>query len=259
MNRKLPRLVPIVMLVVLSAFGATSTTPAYDKHHPRVAPRDSKPHGPGMTYEEWAAALLQWVYSQPVDASPLSDTTGTLTQQAESGKVWFLPGPSELVPQPQKLFLTMPAGTALFFSPLGFYGAGPTPFCPTAEQCVDFVKSHPLAGGVAAQDVEIDGVPVSNIDQFLILSPVVPLHVPANGFWVDFVGKPGPFTFGVFGGFGLFIRPLAPGQHVIHARTTARFGRVAFEITYTITVTPCDDKLGDHECGDEQPDGGEGD
>lgn len=234
MNRTMPRLFPIA-LSILSAFVAPSATQAYGQQHPLVAPRDSKPHG--MSYEDWAGALLHWVYSQPVDASPLSDTTGELTQQAELGKVWFLPGPSELVPQPQELSLTMPAGTALFFSPLGFYGAGPTGFCPTAEACVDFVKSHPLAGGIAAQDVEIDGVPVSAIDQYLILSPVVPLLVPANNFWNGFLGEPGPFTFGVFGGFGLFIHPLSPGQHVIHARTTAGHGRFPFEITYTVTVS----------------------
>ena len=190
-----------------------------------------------MSYEDWAGALLHWVYSQPVAASPLLDTTGALTQQAESGKVWFLPGPSELAPQPEELSLTMPSGTALFFSPLGFYAAGSTPFCPTAEACVDFVKSHPLAGGIAAQDVEIDGVLVANINQYLILSPVVPLLVPANAFWTDFLGVPGPFTFGVFGGFGLFIHPLPPGQHVIHARTTSGHGAFPFEITYTITVS----------------------
>lgn len=46
-----------------------------------------------------------------------------------------------------------------------------------------------------------------------------------------------PFTFGVFGGFGLFIEPLPPGEHVLHARTTARRGASHFDITYAITVT----------------------
>ena len=238
MNRRPLRLVRIVMLSVLSTFvvfGATSTAQAQSDQTARVAPRGSTPYG--MTYENWAAALLRWVYSKPVAVSPLVDSTGTLTQQAESGKVWFLLGPSELVNQPQELSLTMPAGTALFFSPLGFYGAGPTPFCLTAADCLDFVKFLIFdLHVIAAQRVEIDGVPISAMDQYLIVSPIVPVNVPADNFWIDFLSVPGPFSFGVFGGFGLFIEPLPPGQHVIHAQTTG--GGEPFEITYTITVTP---------------------
>jgi hypothetical protein len=144
-----------------------------------------------MAYEDWSAALLHWAYSRPVDASPFTDSTGALTQQGQSGKVWLLPGPSDLVPQPQALSLTVPAGTALFFSPLGFYGVGPSPFCPTPDECVEFVKTRPLGRGIAAQGVEIDGVPVAAIDQYLILSPIVPLLVPANDLWTGFVGVPG--------------------------------------------------------------------
>jgi hypothetical protein len=168
-----------------------------------------------------------------VGVSPFIDSTGKLTQQANSGRVWFLPGPSELLPQPENLSLTMPEGTALFFSPLGFYGLGPSPGpCPTPQACVDWVKSHPLAGGVAAQGVEIDGVTVSDINQYLVLSPVVPLLNAVD----PFTALPVPATFAVFGGFGLFIEPLPPGQHVLHARTTTHRGAVHMEITYNITV-----------------------
>jgi hypothetical protein len=202
--------------------------------NPRVAPRQSSPRG--LTYEEWAASLLQWVYSQPIGGTPLLDTTGTLTQQAQTGNVWFLPGPSELVPQPQQLSLTMPPGTAIFFSPLGFYAVGPTSFCPTVADCVNLASAI-ASDVIAVRSVDIDGVPVDNIDRYRVVSSAVPLAVPADDFWINFVGERGPFTFGVFGGFGLFIQPLAPGQHVLHAATTVP-GEADFEITYTITVLP---------------------
>jgi hypothetical protein len=256
MNRRHLRLVPIVMLAALIAFvlsGATSTTHAQsnedqrggegqacadqENDNPCVAPRNSTPHG--MTYEEWAGALLHWAFSQPVGVGLMMDSTGQLTQQRESGKVWFLPGPSEALPQPENLSLTVPEGTALFFSPVGFYGSGPNPGqCPTPQACVDWVKTHPLAGGAAAQGVEIDGVTVPNINDYLILSPVVPLLNAGD----PFSGLAVPDTFGVFGGFGLFIEHLPPGQHVLHARTTVHFGAVQNEITYTITVTSKDEE-----------------
>jgi hypothetical protein len=134
-NLRLLRLVPIVMLAVLGAGQAGADR----DDNPGVAPRGSSPHG--MTYEEWAGALLHWAYSQPVGVSPFIDSTGKLTQQANSGRVCFLPGPSELLPQPENLSLTMPEGTALFFSPLGFYGLGPSPGpCPTP--CLGCSRRH---------------------------------------------------------------------------------------------------------------------
>jgi hypothetical protein len=188
-----------------------------------------------MSYEQWAGALLQWLYAQPVATTPLVDTTGALTQAAETGNVWFLPGPSELLSQPQELSLTMPSGTAIFFAPLGFYAAGPTSFCQAPADCSD-LAGLVASDFIAVRAVEIDGVPVADIDSYRLVSPVVPLAVAADPFWNGFLGDPGPLTFGVFGGVALFIQPLPPGRHVLHAVTTAE-GTLEFEITYTITVS----------------------
>src|SRR5574342_943454 len=88
-----------------------------------VAPRASRPYG--RTYEAWGGAMLQWLAAIPTASNPYIDETGALTQAHESGRVWFLPGPSLFVTQPQELALTMPAGKAIFFAPFGGYGSGP--------------------------------------------------------------------------------------------------------------------------------------
>jgi hypothetical protein len=182
--------------------------------------------------------MLQWVASIPASANPFVDATGALSQAAESGRVWFLMGPSQLLPQPQTGSLTVPAGTAIFLSPVALYAAGPGGIAgdgdDTPAQLLDFART--TAGFVTGVQVQIDGVPVAGIDQYRILSSTVALTTPDDNIYSVFFAEPNPFTFGNFAGFGLFINPLPPGVHVLHAVSEVPEFGLSFDMTYTITV-----------------------
>jgi hypothetical protein len=91
-NPRLLRSVPIALLAAPVAFvlsGATSTAHALSNqvsgvgqlgpetadNTPGVAPRGSSPHG--MTYEQWAGALIHWAFSQPAGVGVMMDSTAS--------------------------------------------------------------------------------------------------------------------------------------------------------------------------------------
>lgn len=203
----------------------------------QVAPRDSRPRG--RTYEEWAGRLLQWVASIPSSATPFVDATGAFTQQAQSGNVWFLMGPSELLSQPQSASIQVPAGTAIVMSALGLFVAGPSGILgdgldtPAETQALAELAAGTWITGV---QVEIDGEPVPDIDRYQVVSPTVPLNPPSNNLWNDLFAEPNPFTFGNYGGYLVFIEPLPPGVHRLHAVSAVPTFGLAFDMTYSITV-----------------------
>ncbi len=225
-------------IITLTVCALTLTALASAGPTSGVAPVRSKPHG--KSYVEWAEAMLQWVAALPADVNPFIDTTGELTQAAESGKVWFLMGPSQLLDQPQTSAITMPVGTSIFFSPLAVYCAGPGYLGggdDTPEELEYQAKM--LAPAIEVVKVEIDGVLVKDIEQYRILTPIVPLNTPDDNIYYEYFSNyEDPFTFGIFGGFGLFLEPFSPGVHVIHAVSGVPDFGLYFDITYTITVRP---------------------
>jgi hypothetical protein len=216
----------------------SALAPSFDRGHgevtPGVAPRQSRPRG--RSYEEWGGALLQWVASIPAGRNPFEDATGAFTMAAESGKVWFLMGPSEMVPQPQTATIRMPPGTALFFSPLGLYLAGPGGIAGDGDDTPAELLAIALSDNITGVQVEIDGRRVADIGQYHLISPTVGLHTPVNNIYTVDFGEPNPFTFGIFEGYGLFIEPLPPGKHVIHAVSAVPDFGLWFDITYIIVV-----------------------
>ena len=200
-----------------------------------VAPRASKPYG--RTYEAWGGAMLQWLAAIPTASNPYIDETGALTQAHESGRVWFLPGPSLFVTQPQELALTMPAGKAIFFAPFGGYGSGPGGLPGQGDDTPEELRDSAEAVLTRITDVQvsIDGVAVADVDQYRFISPTVDLVVPEDNIWTYLYGEPGPFTFGLFAGYGLFLSPLPPGEHTLHASGTIVFGTIGFEWTFDMT------------------------
>src|SRR6478609_3831476 len=56
-----------------------------------VLPPNSKAFG--KTYSEWSASWWQWLFSQPVDGHPGTDSPDFDVTAGQSGHVWFLAGP----------------------------------------------------------------------------------------------------------------------------------------------------------------------
>jgi hypothetical protein len=202
-----------------------------------------------MTYGEWAAQWWSWVFEAPVDANPLLDTTGEHCAQGQSGSVWFLAGASWGSPVSRDC--EIPADKALFF-PLENYAyiswsTDPYTWTPEEEAfwrgvLADGIDTY--GGGLVA---EIDGVPLVNLDDYRVQSPVFYSWVPDDNY-IDFTsgtcrghGPPRPCSDWQEGdlsgphvddGTYLLLMPLSPGEHTLHFAGW----NGAVDVTYNLTV-----------------------
>jgi hypothetical protein len=204
---------------------ATSTTGSANlANSARVLPPQAHPHG--RTYGEWAAAWWQYVLSVPSGQNPLFDETGANCAVSQTGHVFFLVGIFNETGTAVRTECVIPTGVMLFFPIVNTICTNePEPFVP-AEQL------GPCAAGPVetATDlaVEIDGVPVENLESFRAQSPLFALTLPEDNL---LGGDAGTCHFdetletcvpylAVADGFYLMLPPLPPGEHTIHIHGT---------------------------------------
>lgn len=215
---------------------AQPATPGASASSP-VLPLESRPYG--ASYSEWSERWWQWFFSLPLDNSPLFGTADC--RKGQSGNVWFLGGgPS---PRPA---CTVPSGTALFFpiintecSTLPGDNSGDI-FEGGLRTCASFLANQIDVNTLSAT---LDSVPLTGLSQFRVNSPLFlfgPLPgPPENNLGYFFTNKPTPAgTFGlsVGDGFYLMLRPLPPGQHVLHFQGAIP-SVFTVDMTYHLTVT----------------------
>lgn len=127
----------------------------------------------------------------------------------QSGKVWFLAG------GPAECSVKVPAGKALFF-PLANADCSSLedpPFHGDTKKeqrsCAKFWADHIVEASLFC---EIDGLPVTNLERYRVVSPQCEFTAPTP--WVfGAVGGPGT---AVVDGYYLLLRPLSKGDHSIH-------------------------------------------
>lgn len=195
----------------------------------------------GMTYGDWSAAWWQYVLSIPTGTNPVLDTTGANCGVGQSsGPVFFLAGAAttDLVTHT----CTVPAGKALFFpiinvecstvEPTPFHGDNAQELRTCAGAFVDGV-------GISTLEVTIDRKKVHDLHRFRVQSPLFDFIMPAAD---NFLGLPG-VTSGssVSDGYWLMLKPLSPGNHVIHFKGAFVSGPGAGfsqNVMYNLTVAP---------------------
>jgi hypothetical protein len=211
--------------------------------NPGVLPPQSHPFG--KTYGEWEAAFWQWVYSQPADHNPLTDTTPASAGQ--TGHVWFLGGTFAPTIGPGGEFIgqvtrdaTVPAGTALFFpllnvesSTLEGNGTTQAELSASSKSLADFIQPDSLF-------VKVDGRPLKDLTSYRSQSPEFTFGpLPDN----NLLGAPaGATSPSVSDGYHVMLAPLSVGQHTLEfgGKLVAPPLNLTFieDITYHITVTP---------------------
>jgi len=185
----------------------------------------------GKFYPQWEVAWWQWAISIPSDSHPLTDTADCSVGQ--SGSVWFLGG--SFVSGSAERNCTVPADKALFFpilntecstvEPDPFHGDNEAELRACAQSFID-----PVAGLF----LEIDGVPVGNLSQYRVLSPMFSFAAPdPNVLFVQ-----GPVSGQSVGdGYYILLAPLHKGQHTLHFGGTFTQYDFTLDITYHLTVT----------------------
>jgi hypothetical protein len=203
--------------------------------NPQVLPTNSNAYG--NSYGEWSARWWQWVLSVPEATNPNLDTTGANCAQAQAGQVWFLAatfGGSAVRD------CTVPSGRFLFFPVLNTVFGAATFDCEPTNPGVPCDVNTLRAAAAAAEDnpttleASVDGVPLNNLSDYRVQSPVFSLTLPTGAVF----GLPsGTFAPVVSDGYWLMLRPLSAGPHTIHFRAVSNTG-FETEVTYHLTVGP---------------------
>jgi hypothetical protein len=204
--------------------------------NPGVFPITSRPFG--NTYEEWSARWWQWALSIPAATNPVLDETGANCAQGQTGQVWFLAG--SFFGGTFDRACTVPPRKALFFPIVNAaFGAAVFDCEPTGSGPCDVnVLRASAAASMDSVTIEasIDGVPVHNLSDYRVQSPVFSVTLPEG----NVPGVPsGTYAPMVSDGYWLMLVPLSAGEHTIHFKgiiTSGPFAGFETEITYHLTV-----------------------
>jgi serine/threonine protein kinase len=168
----------------------------------------------GKTYEQWAAAWLQWSLQMPLTNAagaihPTHDSSRFDVSAGQSSNVWFLAAPFNKV----RRSCVIPSGKALFFPIFNVYISSlePPPFYgrTSMDQAGNALY---FANHILNPFCELDGRPILNLDDLRVLSPQANISVPTPWLQGDVGGK-GTAT---VAGYFVFLSPLAPGEHTLH-------------------------------------------
>lgn len=187
-----------------------------DDANPGVLPVGSKPLG--LSYGEWAAEWWRWGYSLPLDGHPFFDQTGEDCHVGQEGPVWFLAGTFTTTVEDGVVIgevertCHIPPEKFLFFPILNAFpnNIGEDP--PLSDGDLEATAAF-LATGIADASATIDGQPVENLEDYLILG---------DAFEFDYVGggiaetEEGGTSRGADAGVYLMLAPLPVGEHTIH-------------------------------------------
>jgi hypothetical protein len=194
----------------------------------------------GMTYGDWQAAYLQYFFSIPASINPTLDTTGADCNVAQSsGPVFFLN--SAFLGSFLTRTCTVSASKALLL-PVAWwecsnveappsYGANPQAMRTCAGAVADGI-------GVKTLKLTVDGKELSELLRSnRAQSPYYNFTMPATD---NILGLDG-ITSGssVSDGYLVMLKPLCPGNHVIHFEGDYVSGPAApgpFGVTYYLTV-----------------------
>ncbi len=228
-------------------------------NNPGILPPDSTPGD--LSYPQWHLSWWDWAMSMPQAGHPLLNADDLGDQATSINPVWVGPYDASAGQSGRVWFLAetfangwtvqrdavIPAGTALFF-PLQNHAVYGWPPIPEAEAW--FRSYLDLLFSTAVVTCEIDGVPIQNLERFLVQSPALPLVLDENNFLDSPAGYHGTI---VDEGYYLFLAPLSVGTHTIHWTATLElipawnpwdpaptppYPQGNQDVTYHITVVP---------------------
>lgn len=193
----------------------------------------------GMTYGEWQAAYLQYFFSIPASTNPVNDTTGADCNVSQSSSpvfylnsTWAGTSVTRTCTVPSKpLLITAAWWECSSVEQPPSYGANPQDMRTCAAAAANGI-------GVNTLKLIVDGKDISKELQSLrVQSPYYDFTMPATD---NILGLDG-VTSGssVSDGYLLMLRPLSPGNHVIHFKGAYVSGPGccgSFGVTYNLTV-----------------------
>ncbi len=192
----------------------------------------------GMSYGDWSAAWWQYVLSIETGANPVFDTTGINCDIAQSSApVFFLAGAGA---EPVTRTCTVPAEKALFIPIINVECSTvePAPFFGSTAQELRTCVARSI-NGVDEDTLKatIDGKSVQNLTDFRAQSPLFDFTLPAANNFFGLAGVTSGSS--MSDGYWLMLKPLSPGNHVIHFEGAYVSGPAAGfsqNVTYNLIV-----------------------
>jgi len=204
---------------------------------PGIAPPNSNPYG--KSYAQWTANWWRYVMGFPAASSPLADDTGANCANGQSGPVFFLVG--TIGTQVVRNDCVVPLGKSILFPVLNAMCAIPEDG-PTKDAVIE-VCSRGFIDQVDLAEVTVDGVKVHNIIPEYRFAEWFPFIGAAPSIYEDYcTGAPagtcyeGFHSQGYSDGYWIMLRPLTPGQHVIHILGGVSSWGFTVDVTYNLTV-----------------------
>jgi hypothetical protein len=192
----------------------------------------------GMTYGEWQVVLHQWFFSLPAADNPLYEGNEEKIANNQPKHLWFL---GNAVPVTTRYF-TVPAGKALYASIFVVEWDNQLCVDPDTNYTVDQLRASAksLVDSFKNVAVELDGVPINNVEAYRATSPVFFANT------VEQYCEEPPGTYGpmVSDGYALILAPLSVGGHTVHMSGVLALdpsdpaNDVPIDITWYITVVP---------------------
>ena len=168
-------------------------------------PPDSKPYQ--RSYAEWTAEWWKWFLSIPIGDNPINDPSGERCALGQQGTVWFLIGSGGGKAERE---CTIPAGRAILMPAINVE-------CSYAEDPSLRTEDDLRACATGDQDLVTETAATLNgsvLQVHRVQSPPFNLTVPTDPVYPF---PEGP-TRAVSEGFWVFIKPLPPGQYVLHVQ-----------------------------------------
>lgn len=208
-------------IVVLSLL--VSAVPAAAQHDPKVF---------GRTYGEWSGEWWNWMFSFPMETSPIFAEGETDCILGQNGKVLFLAGnmggeSSRACTVPEGRALFLPIANSIFWAPED--GDTEEELRPQVEAAIDAVTDVVCA---------LDGVPCEY--HHLIVrtqSPAFTMSIPEGSLLHQFGLDPGDRHPAISDGYWVMLPAQSPGPHVLEF--SASFGdpfNFDLAVTYLLTV-----------------------
>ena len=221
-----------VILATAAALLMVASTLALDRcqgnPNPGVHPPQSKPYG--RSYGQWAATYWQWLLSFPADKSPSFEEGDVVYgSQHQSGPVWILETGNSGVWHRN---VHVPAGKAILFSVTG--AEADTLALPgaTPQDLLDAVTA-PYNELTILPFAEVDGVPLQDLEAYLVTSPLFEVTVADPGLF----GQPGGTGQAMAKGWFFVLAPLSKGHHTLRVSYhVVELPSIDGDTSYNLTV-----------------------
>ena len=217
----------LVAAVLFAASAIHSTVVADDVIEPKGEDK--------QVYDVLAAEWWNWALQFPVATNPLLDSTGASGHLDQSGSIWFLAG---TFGGSATRTLTVPKNTSLFFPIINSVF-----WAPEDGSTEDDVRelANLNTDMVSIAELSIDGKPAKHLmRKNRFETSAFLLHLPVGGILDEIDAyDPGDRFPAVTDGYWALVRPLRPGNHVIHFRGVAGDPEAPLfetEVKYHITV-----------------------